>query len=282
MTIKFKCDSCDNIIESKHILPGEKIGCLKCGELSTVPVKEQEEVYQIIQKNIYVCSSCKSESDQLASECLNCSSHFSDCLIECPSCKTQNRYKAKFCKNCGEKLQSPQMVSVKFCEKCKVQYDIEDIFCETDGNKLILIEVELSSPLSESDTSYQSMEDIPEEAVASEFIVKDKMDRKKAAELVGYNRKKARALGIMIWPITVLFSIVGIVFWGWIAIIIVFISAIVFGSSYSFIQSKHLQKITGRTLNELETLYLESAAARGDLIAQDHNKYKEYIDSLPD
>jgi len=106
-----------------------------------------------------------------------------------------------------------------------------------------------------------------------------KMDSKKAAELVGYNR---RAVGVMIWPPTIILSIVGAIFWGWISVFIVFVSAILFGSLYSIMQSKNLQKITGRNLNELELLYHDSAIAKGDPIAQHPDKYKAYIDSLPD
>ena len=109
-----------------------------------------------------------------------------------------------------------------------------------------------------------------------------RMDSKKAAELVGYNRKKARAFGVMIWPPTILLSIVGAIFWGWVSVLIVFVSAIGFGSIYSIVQTRHLKKITGRTLGELELLYLESAVAKGEAIAQNPNKYKAYIDSLPD
>ncbi len=108
------------------------------------------------------------------------------------------------------------------------------------------------------------------------------MQRQKAAELIGYSRQRAKAMGYMIWPVTLGIGLISWYLWEWYSFIIAIVAAYFIGSFYSYTESKRLQKLTGLSISEMQYLYYESAVAKRDPIAKDPTKYKSYIDALPD
>ena len=108
------------------------------------------------------------------------------------------------------------------------------------------------------------------------------MHRQKVAEIIGYSRRRAKAIGCMIWPIMLIIGFAGWYLWKWYALPISLVVATLFGSLYSIIEVKQIQKITGLDIHEQETAFRESAAASLDPITRDPEQYRSYIDSLPD
>lgn len=108
------------------------------------------------------------------------------------------------------------------------------------------------------------------------------MNRKKAAEIVGYSRRKVKAIGCMVIPIMFLAGIFGWIIWKWYFFPLSIFLGIAFGSVFSILESKRIERITGFNIQQQQILYSESLAARLDPITQDLTQYKKYIDSLPD
>ncbi|MEE9465269.1 MAG: hypothetical protein V3W14_06850 [Candidatus Neomarinimicrobiota bacterium] len=108
------------------------------------------------------------------------------------------------------------------------------------------------------------------------------MQRQKAAEIIGYSRRRAKAIGCMIWPITLIIGFAGWYLWKWYALPISLVVAALFGSIYSIIEVRRLQKITGLHIHEQEMAFRESAAASLDPITRDPEQYRSHINSLPD
>jgi len=108
------------------------------------------------------------------------------------------------------------------------------------------------------------------------------MDRQKAAEIVGYSRRRAKAIGCMIWIAMIVIGIAGTIYWKWYAAPIALLAAFAFGSLYSIIETKRIERITGMKIYEQEEAYRESMAAGMDPITRDPKGYKEYIDSMDD
>lgn len=108
------------------------------------------------------------------------------------------------------------------------------------------------------------------------------MQRKKAVEIVGYSRRRAKTIGCMIWPIMLVIGIIGAIFWKWYALVLALIAGFIFGSAFSYLQSKRIERITGLNIHEQEIAYSESLAAKLDPITRDPAVYREYIDSISD
>ena len=92
------------------------------------------------------------------------------------------------------------------------------------------------------------------------------MQRKKAVEIVGYNRQRAKAIGYMLWAAMILFGIIGMIFWKWYSLIIALVGGLIFSSAFSILQSKHIEKITGLNIHEQQIAYGESLIAQHDPI----------------
>jgi len=56
----------------------------------------------------------------------------------------------------------------------------------------------------------------------------------------------------------------------------------IFGSLYSFIETKRIERITGLNIHEQGLAFRESLAASLDPITRDSDAYRAYIDSIPD
>jgi hypothetical protein len=108
------------------------------------------------------------------------------------------------------------------------------------------------------------------------------VQRKKAVEIVGYSRQRAKTIGYMLWIAIVLFGIIGTIFWEWYALIIAPIVGLIFGYVFSILQSKHIEKITGLSIHEQRLAYDESLMAQRDPITKNPTEYRKYIDSIPD
>ena len=108
------------------------------------------------------------------------------------------------------------------------------------------------------------------------------MHRQKAAEFIGYSRRRGKAIGCMIWPIMLVIGFAGWYLWKWYTLPISLVVAALFGSLYSMIEVKRIQRITGLNIHEQEMAFRESAAASLDPVTRDPEQYRSYIDSLPD
>jgi len=106
--------------------------------------------------------------------------------------------------------------------------------------------------------------------------------RQKAAEIVGYSRRRAKAIGCMLWPIMLVIGVIGWYLWKWYAMLLALIAAAVFGSLYSMIETKRIQRKTGLNIDDQEIAYRKSLASGLHPITRDPSTYREYIDSMPD
>jgi len=108
------------------------------------------------------------------------------------------------------------------------------------------------------------------------------MNEQKAAEIIGYSRQRAKSIGYIIWLVMIVIGILGIYFWNWIAIVITFIIGYLSSSIYSYLETKRVENITGYDVYRMEQLFKRSAVYRRDPVAQNPERYKSYIRSLPD
>jgi len=60
----------------------------------------------------------------------------------CPNCNKPQNDNAIFCKDCGTEISPKELVTIAYCEKCESEYDKSYTFCEKEGNKLKIIEIE--------------------------------------------------------------------------------------------------------------------------------------------
>jgi len=152
--IKFYCNNCNHQIEAKHIDPGEKIGCQNCGELNTVPSRDTLAIMCTkchwtidsetaeISKNYIKCQHCGYWED-IPNDNISNSTNAEEIDFICPHCETANNTDAQFCRKCGKKMVEQTFRTVKYCEKCESEYDENDEYCQNDGNKLSLKEIEI-------------------------------------------------------------------------------------------------------------------------------------------
>ena len=62
----------------------------------------------------------------------------------CPDCKTKQKHQdALYCINCGADLFPKTKIEVKECPTCKTRYEMSDTFCDKDGTKLAIWEMEV-------------------------------------------------------------------------------------------------------------------------------------------
>jgi hypothetical protein len=110
----------------------------------------------------------------------------------------------------------------------------------------------------------------------------NEMQRKKAVEIVGYSRMRAKAIGIMIWAVLLPVGVMGWILWKWYFLPIAILIGFVIGSIYSIFETKRIERLTGLNVNEQEKAYADSLVAKLDPITKNPKKYREYIDSIPD
>jgi hypothetical protein len=62
----------------------------------------------------------------------------------CSACKTEQKHQdALYCINCGADLFPKTKIEVKECPTCKTRYEMSDTFCDKDGTKLAIWEIEV-------------------------------------------------------------------------------------------------------------------------------------------
>lgn len=108
------------------------------------------------------------------------------------------------------------------------------------------------------------------------------MQRKKAVELIGYSRMRAKTIGYIIWVIILIVGVLGWILWKWYSLPLAIILGLIFGSLYSIFEAKRVERITGLNIHEQERAYGESMVAKLHPISKNPDKYREYIESLPD
>ena len=60
----------------------------------------------------------------------------------CPNCKEEQNITADYCKDCGSEMNPKEFVKIAHCDKCETTYPTDFTFCETDGNKLKIKNIE--------------------------------------------------------------------------------------------------------------------------------------------
>ena len=108
------------------------------------------------------------------------------------------------------------------------------------------------------------------------------MQRKKAVEIIGYRRMRAKANGNILWVIIIVIGIIGWVKGSWYYFGGAIFFGFVFGILYSSIESWRIQKLTGISKYDMEEAYAESLVAKLDPITKNPETYLQYIDSIPD
>lgn len=93
---------------------------------------------------------------------------------------------------------------------------------------------------------------------------------------------RAKSIGYILWFLILIVGVIGLIFWKWYSIILAIVFGLVFGTLSSFIESKRIQRITGLNIHEQERAYGESLVAKLHPMTRTPDKYREYIDSLPD
>ncbi|MBL7014598.1 MAG: zinc ribbon domain-containing protein [Candidatus Marinimicrobia bacterium] len=95
---------------------------------------------------------CKyyNKSRKFSDLCIALTDYPSYDLSKCPNCKTKiNNDGATFCKNCGFQLKQKEIRH--YCKYCNSDFDTSYIFCDKDGNKLIVVAIEKDSKNNASD-----------------------------------------------------------------------------------------------------------------------------------
>ena len=106
------------------------------------------------------------------------------------------------------------------------------------------------------------------------------MYQHKAPETVGYRSQRAKTTGYMLCLITMAIGFAGWYLWKWYALPISIVIAVLFGSLYSIIEAKRIQKKTSLNIINQEMAFRESAAASLDPTTRDSEEYRAYLDSL--
>jgi|TARA_B100001971_G_scaffold36893_1_gene31856 hypothetical protein len=96
--------------------------------------------------------------------------------IECPNCNKPQNDNAIFCKDCGTEISPKELATIAYCDKCDTEYDISYKFCEKDGKKLKIIEIEEVAKGQVVDVSSHSKEEIKE---TRETVGADEVQEKK-------------------------------------------------------------------------------------------------------
>ena len=134
------------------------IECNQCGA-SLKGFSSKNEGYREYNEDsdYYICSNCGEDVGLTHDSCPKCEIKFDnvfppstekELLLICPSCKTnQKNLDAEYCIQCGEALFTKKIVEVKQCPDCKTNYEITDKFCDKDGEKLKIIEIEVEKEI---------------------------------------------------------------------------------------------------------------------------------------
>ena len=180
MSLRFKCAFCSSEIIVEWLQVGERAECNACNQKSLVPENAVEiksvfetrnQEFQKIVKNLkkqvsnktaekvwndalaeYFCSNCDNHATWINEECSYCGAIFQqpdyedkeNLNIICSACNfVQKHSTATFCIDCGAALFPKKKVKVNECPTCKTHFEIYDKFCDKDGNKLKIIEIEV-------------------------------------------------------------------------------------------------------------------------------------------
>jgi hypothetical protein len=103
-----------------------------------------------------------------------------------------------------------------------------------------------------------------------------------AAEAVGNRRQRTKATGYMLCLIPIAIGFVGWYLWKWYALPISIVIAVLFGSLYSIIEAKLIQKKTGLNIDDQEMAFRECVVASFDSTTRDPEECRPYLDSLPE
>lgn len=93
---------------------------------------------------------------------------------------------------------------------------------------------------------------------------------------------KTKALGCMLWPLTIGLGIFGWIKWKWYALPLTLFLAWILGNVYSFYLAHRVKKLTGMSTNAQIVAYYESLATRNNTPAQGNKAYWEYDEPSKD
>jgi len=102
----------------------------------------------------YRCSECGEHVGLVNESCFKCGIKFDDYHLEnsktlketlvCPACKAKQKHQdAMYCIKCGADLFPKKKKKIKECPSCNTHYEMSDKFCDKDGGKLKIIEIEV-------------------------------------------------------------------------------------------------------------------------------------------
>jgi hypothetical protein len=106
------------------------------------------------------------------------------------------------------------------------------------------------------------------------------MHQHKAAETVGYRRKRIKTAGYILCLITMAIGFVGWYLWKWYALPISIVIAVVLGSFDSIIEAERIRKKTGLNIDEQEMTLRGSAVACPYPTTPDPEEHRTHLDSL--
>ena len=133
----------------------------------------------------FVCSICDNHAGYKTAKCSNCGAIFQQPGSEdkenpdliCSACNfVQKNSTATFCINCGAALFPKKKVKVNECPTCKTHYEISDKFCDKDGNKLKIIEVEEGSEFQVSDIKSEELDKEIVETVSTDKVQEEQTE----------------------------------------------------------------------------------------------------------
>lgn len=109
--------------------------------------------------NHFRCSNCTTFVQPDAFQCWACEEVFdnvkektgkkkvskkSKTKLICPACKAKQKHEdAMYCIKCGADLFPKEKKKIKECPSCNTHYEMSDKFCDKDGEKLKIIEIEV-------------------------------------------------------------------------------------------------------------------------------------------
>jgi DNA-directed RNA polymerase subunit M/transcription elongation factor TFIIS len=179
MALRFSCAYCSSDVIVEWLEVGERAQCKVCKKESLIPEnaveiksvletrhqklqkvakKLKKQVSYITAKKVwndilteYYCSNCDYHTEWVNEKCNYCGAIFQQPDSEnkenlnliCSACNSVQKHStATFCINCGEALFTKKKVKVNECPTCKTHFEISDKFCDKDGNKLKIVEIE--------------------------------------------------------------------------------------------------------------------------------------------
>ena len=135
MGLRFSCAHCSSDIIIEFLEVGERAECKVCKKKSIIPVNAVE---------IKSVNETRHQELQKRAKKLKESKDKENPNLICSACNfVQKHSTAKFCIKCGATLFPKKKIKVNECPNCKTHYDMSDNFCDKDGDKLMLIEIEV-------------------------------------------------------------------------------------------------------------------------------------------